>query len=359
MRIAVTGASGNVGTAVLRALATIRPDDTVVGLSRRTPQSDGHAEPYRSAEWVQVDLARPESEHVLVETFSGVDVVVHLAIAFQPMRDRRYLREVNVGGTGRVARACARAGVAHLVHMSSSGVYAPGAYGRKVDESWPRTGVSASTYSMDKAAAEDVLDEFEKLNPGVVVARLRPGLIGQYEFGSALLRYALPDLIPSFVVDHVPVLPIDRAFAVPAVHADDIAVAVVRVLERRSSGPFNVGAPTPVVAQDVAHELGARIIPVPARLLTSAVHAGFTTHVLPIHHGWVALAFTTPMLDTTRAERELLWKPVMDGPDVLRETVRGMREGGATTSPALRERSAGDRVRSFLRRGFVSRGKPS
>ncbi|WP_338888534.1 NAD-dependent epimerase/dehydratase family protein [Rhodococcus sovatensis] len=353
MRIAVTGATGNVGTALLR---TIGAETDVVGLVRRPPAL---VEPYDRASWASVDLASADSESTLAEIFSTVDVVVHLAVSFQPMRDRGYLERVNVGGTARVARACAAAGVTHLIHMSSGGIYSAGAYGVEVDEYWPRSGVPTSTYSMDKAAAELVLDRFESAHPEVTVARVRPGLIGQYEFGSALLRYALPDVVPSSVVDHLPVLPIDRTFTVPAVHSNDVADAVVRILDRRASGPFNLAAPTPVRADDVADALSARIVPTSQRVLSAALRAGFAVHVLPVHPGWVDLAFATPLLDSGRAERELGWAPSVDGPEVLRETVRGMRERAHAASPPMRKRTASDRVRSFGRRGFVSRGRPS
>lgn len=351
-RIAVTGASGNVGSAVLRALASSAPDTQIVGLSRRRPQVSSCDE----VVWRQVDLGSEESQHTLIDAFEGVDAVVHLAIAFQPMRDRAYLRRVNVGGTERVARACAAAGVGHLVHLSSGGIYAPGAYGIEVDESWPRTGVPTSTYSVDKAAAEDALD---RLVPDMAVARLRPGLISQYSFGSALLRYSLPDIAPSGIVDLLPALPMDRSFVVPAVHSDDVAEAVVRALTRRATGAFNLAAPTPVRAQDVADAFGVRVIPTPAAVLSAAARVGFAAHVQPVHHGWVDLAFSTPLLNTSRARDELLWEARKDGPSVLRETVRGIQDRAFGASPALRKRTIADTARSFLRRGFVSRGRPS
>lgn len=356
MRIVITGATGNVGAALLRVLGDRRPDDSLIGLARRVPDP---VAPYTGASWVSVDLASDASEAVLAEQLSGADAVVHLAVAFQPMRDRGYLRRVNVGGTERVARACAKAGVKLLVHMSSGGVYASGAYGREVDEQWPRTGVLSSTYSVDKAAAERVLDEFEASHPDVAVARLRPGMIGQYEFGSAALRYALPDLVPSSVIDRIPLLPIDRSFTIPAVHSHDVADAIVRVLDRRASGVFNISAPTPVRSADVADALGARVVPTPVRVLSTATRLAFAAHLAPVHHGWVDLAFTTPLLDTTRVREELDWTPSMDGPAVLRETVRGMRDRAHAAGPPLRERTVADRLRSFGRGGPIGTRKPS
>ncbi|WP_322544645.1 NAD-dependent epimerase/dehydratase family protein [Rhodococcoides fascians] len=354
MRTVVVGATGNAGTALLRALARDRPNDSVVGVARRPPETES---PFPTKEWVSLDVTAADAADRLRAVMRDADAVVHLAIAFQPMRDRDYLRAVNVDAVRTVATACADAGVPHLVHMSSGGVYAPGSYGEKVDESWPRTGVSSSTYSMDKAAAEDVLDEFEAAHPDVAVARIRPGLIGQCEVGSALLRYALPDLVPSAIVDHLPILPIDRSFAVPAAHSDDVADAIVRVLDRRATGPYNLGGPTPVRAHDVADAFGARIVPVPSRVLSAAARLGFETHVSAVHHGWVDLAFATPMLNTDRARRDLDWTPRIDGPDVVREVIRGMRDNAGASTTSLRSRTAKDRLRAFGRRGFISRAK--
>ncbi|MBM7241605.1 NAD-dependent epimerase/dehydratase family protein [Rhodococcus fascians] len=354
MRIVVVGATGNVGTALLRTLVRDRPGDSILAIARRPPDLNPYAE---QVDWVPLDLTSDSASYELRALFQGADAVVHLAIAFQPMRDREYLRAVNVDAVKTVSRVCAEAKVPHLVHMSSGGVYAPGSYGVEVDESWPRTGVPSSTYSMDKAAAEIVLDEIEDAHADVAVARIRPGLIGQYKFGSALLRYALPDVVPSGMVDHLPILPIDRSFAVPAIHSDDVADALVRVLDRRATGPYNLGGTTPVRADDVAEAFESRILPVPHRVLSVAARVGFDTRLSAVHHGWVDLAFATPMLNTDRARRDLDWTPRLDGPDVAREIIRGMRDNVGASTTSLRSRTAKDRLRAFGRRGFISSAK--
>ena len=52
--------------------------------------------------------------------FRGADAVVHLAWAFQPSHDQRYLEALGVGGTGRVLQAVAEEHVPHLVHGDRS-----------------------------------------------------------------------------------------------------------------------------------------------------------------------------------------------------------------------------------------------
>jgi UDP-glucose 4-epimerase len=133
MRIVVTGASGNVGTALLRALSRDGRHD-LVGVSRRRPPD---AAPYARVQWYEADLSdREAAEPVLAEALRGADVVVNLAWMIQPSHDRELMRRTNVEGTRLVADAARKAKVAHLVHMSSIGTYSPGP-GKRIDESWP------------------------------------------------------------------------------------------------------------------------------------------------------------------------------------------------------------------------------
>ena len=120
MHVVITGASGNVGTAVLRALST-RHD--ITGVVRRPPAALGE---YGRVDWRSVDLTDPDATAALRPIFDGADAVVHLAWGFQPTRDTGYLTELGVGGTSAVLQAAHSAGVGHLVHMSSVGTYAPG-----------------------------------------------------------------------------------------------------------------------------------------------------------------------------------------------------------------------------------------
>src|SRR5690625_5562242 len=160
MKVAVIGASGNHGTALLHALRDEPQVEEVVAVGRRLPQA---AEvPYDVARWEQVDLAAPvpdggAEEYVVdrvAEGIAGVDAVVGLAWLIQPSRQRDLLRRANVEGTRRVVEACLQAGVGHLVVASSVGAYSAVDDDERRDESWPTDGISTSHYSVDKAAQE-------------------------------------------------------------------------------------------------------------------------------------------------------------------------------------------------------------
>src|SRR4051812_24508784 len=179
MRILVTGASGNVGTSVLHALAADPGVERVVGLARRVP-----ALRVEKVEWRSADITRED----LVPMFRGSDVVIHLAWLIQPSRDERVTRSVNVDGSERVFDAAARAEVPALVYASSVGAYAPGPTDRAVDESWPATGIPSSFYSRHKAETERMLDRFEERHPEIRCVRLRPALIFKREAATEIRR---------------------------------------------------------------------------------------------------------------------------------------------------------------------------
>lgn len=350
MRIVVTGASGNIGSALLRHLTRDQQHD-VVGVVRRT---DAQPVGAGTVEWVQADLAE-SCGPTLTEAFRGADAVVHLVWGFQPSHDIAYLERLGVGGTRQVAEAVAAAGVPHLVHQSSVGAYSPGLGGAPVGEDHPTGGIPGSPYSAHKAAAEHYLDAFEAGHPEIVVTRTRPGIVGQRSAGSALLRYGLPALVPAFALRAVPLLPLDRHLAIPMVHADDVADAIERIIERRAAGAFNLAAPTPVTVEHVAAALGARHVQVPASVVRRAAELSWRAHLQPVDPGWIDLAYNVPLLDTARARELLGWDARTDAPDVLEEVVAGMRSRAADATPPLRQRTVAQSLARALRAGPVSR----
>jgi nucleoside-diphosphate-sugar epimerase len=338
LTVAVTGATGNVGTALLRALVQAGVPE-VRGLARRQPSDTA---PYDGVNWYLTDLGSRESEQVLAEFLDGVDVVVHLAWALQPGRDPERLHEINVEGTRRVLDAAVAAGVPHVVHMSSLGVYSAGPPDRRITEDWPTEGLPSSQYSRDKVACERLVRELIAEHPDVVVSVPRPTLVLQPEAASEIGRYFLGDLLltaarllPGPVARVVP-LPLPGDLHLSFVHADDVAQALIRILDLRAPGPFNLSTDPALDADALAAALGTFRIPTPAFVLRAAMEAAFRAHLVPTEPGWLDLALGVPLLEWAKARTVLGWTPRRRGPDVLREFVAALGRGEGADSPLLK-----------------------
>ena len=107
MKVVVVGATGNVGTSVVEALAAWRPEKT---------------------RFEAADARSPE----VAQHLQGADAVVLLAWAFQPTHRPLTTWDINVLGSINALQAAADAGVATVVYASSLAAYSAGP-GQHVD----------------------------------------------------------------------------------------------------------------------------------------------------------------------------------------------------------------------------------
>ena len=120
--IAVTGATGFIGRALVHALA---PSARVRALVRRYDARAAALAAY-GADLAFGDLAEPDTAALFVR---GADVVIHCA-AQMGLADSRRSYAINVIGTERLARAARAAGAGRFIYVSSisvlSGTHRPG-----------------------------------------------------------------------------------------------------------------------------------------------------------------------------------------------------------------------------------------
>jgi UDP-glucose 4-epimerase len=350
MKVVVLGASGNVGSALLRALEDEARVEDVVAVARRPPQEWSSSK----TTWRSIDVATDPLEPVV----RGADAVVHLAWLIQPARDREQTQAVNVGGSRRVMEAVAAAGVPALVYASSVGAYSRGPKDRAVDETWPTGGVPSSFYSRDKAEVERILDRFEREHPDVRVVRLRPGLIFQRGAASEIRRLFAGPFLPSRLVAPrwIPVVPRHPRLRFQAVHADDVADAYRRAIVGDARGAFNIAAEPVLDGEALGRLLDARPVPVPAPVLRGAAAAAFHLRLTPTPAGWVDMALAVPLMDSSRARDELGWQPRHEAGSALLELLEGIRTSAGSPTPTLKPGGDGRlRAREFLT-GVGARG---
>jgi hypothetical protein len=252
MRVAVTGATGMIGAALVRALAA--RGDEVTALSRNA-QRASEALDVPAETW-----ADPKAEQPPLDALRGRDAVVHLlgeAIARRwsdetkrEIRDSRVLSTRNlVGALGELAPE-----ERPRVLVSGSGA---GWYGHRgderLDESTPEPGDDflaqlCADWEAEACRAEEL---------GVRVVRGRTGVVLSESGG------ALEKMLPFFKAGIGGPVAGGRQY-VPWVHVDDVVGATIFALENeQASGPVNVTAPEPVTNRELSKALG-RVLRRPA-----------------------------------------------------------------------------------------------
>jgi UDP-glucose 4-epimerase len=330
MKVVVVGATGNVGTSVVEALAADPVVDEVVGVARRLPEWD----PSPKTRFVAVDVRDGD----LVPIFDDAAAVVHLAWFFQPTREPAVTWEANVIGSTRVFTAAAAAGAGALVHASSVGAYSSRpADDHEVDETWPTHATnSTAAYGREKAYLERVLDGFERANPGMRVVRMRPAFTFKRAAGSSQRRIFAGSIFPDPLVrpGRLPVLPLPRGLRLQAVHSADVADAYVRAITSDAAGAFNLAADDVLDAAGLAEALGSRPVELPSGFVRAAAATAWHAHLLAAAPELFDMALGVPLMATRRAREELGWTPRHTAAEAVAEAAEGIAEGaGMGTEP--------------------------
>jgi len=354
----VTGATGNVGTAVVRELLEETAVEQVVAVARRRPAGWPELASDRVS-WQAADVATDD----LVAVFREADAVVHLAWLFQPQRDPDTTWVANVVGSKRVMSAAAEAGVGTLVVASSVGAYSPRESLDPVEESYPTDGVPTAPYSREKAYVERLLDGFEAAHPEMRVARLRPAFIFQRESATEQRRLFGGPFVPERLVTRlrVPVLPDPGAdgdwggLHFQALHAGDVARAYRLAVTRPVTGAFNIAADPVIDLELLAEVYGVRRIRVPYRPVRALVGAAWHARLVPVAPAMLDLVTSMPVMSTRRAREELGWHAEVDGVAAIRELLAGLRHGDDKPTPPLAAETSGTLRGDELGGGIGSR----
>ncbi|MEU6510270.1 NAD-dependent epimerase/dehydratase family protein [Streptomyces sp. NPDC046942] len=330
IRVVVVGATGNVGTSVVQTLGADPQIASILGLARRLPQWSPP-----KTRWASVDIADDTTD--LAGHFAGADAVVHLAWLFQPTHHPATTWRTNVQGSVRVFDAAATATVPALIYTSFVGAYSPGPKDRAVDELWPTDGWPESTLCQEKAYVERVLDTFELQHPEIRVVRMRPGFMFKREAACEQHRLFRGPLIPKRLTrpERMPAIPAIPGMRYQALHTDDAAEAFRQAIVRAVHGAFNLAAEPVVDAPMLAEMFDARTIPMPGRPVRAAVSAAWRTHLLRTPPSLFDAVLHFPIMDTSRAQRELEWTPRYTVQEALREWLAGLREDAGMPTPPL------------------------
>jgi nucleoside-diphosphate-sugar epimerase len=343
MKVVIVGASGNIGSALIRELAGSgdQARHEIVGVARRIPEVTMQAQELASVRWESADVATTDLDPI----FEGADVIVHLAWLFQPSHDPDLTWQTNAVGTRRLFDAAARQGVSAVIVNSSIAAYSP-SDGPPVDESWPTDGPSSASYAREKVYVERLLDIFELEHPDIRVVRFRPAFVFQRSAASSQRRLFAGPLLPGRLLDPklIPILPVPHGLRMQTVHAGDLARALAAAVERPVSGAFNIAADDVLDRDALAEVFSAKTLGIPPGLARHALGAAWRLHLVPAPGNLFDALMRLPVMSADRAKAELDWEPQHSGREALEAFLEGVRHGAGSTMPPL-DPHAGGRFR--------------
>jgi UDP-glucose 4-epimerase len=332
LTVAVTGPTGDIGIAALRALDASPAVAKVIGMARRPfdPAAHGLSD---KVVYQRGDVLDRPSVDALVD---GADVVVHLA--FIIIGDPDEAQRVNTEGSRNVFDATVGAGAKRLVYTSSVAAYGFHADNpQPLTEEVPPRGSEDFYYSAHKAELERVLDD-AVAGSGTEAYVFRPCIVAGA--GALTLIETTVRLLPIYgqlrlarrALEQIPflgpVLP-DPGAEFQLVHTLDVASALRAAVEGAGPpGRYNLAGPGSISIARMARACGWWSVPVPGVAVAALSEVANRIPGLPPEVEWLN-AFRAPtMMDSRKARDELGWTPEWDAEATMRETVSGAREAG-------------------------------
>jgi nucleoside-diphosphate-sugar epimerase len=327
LTVAVTGPTGTFGFGLVPLLQADRRVARIVGIARRPFEPSSHG--WTKMEYRRGDVRDPDA---LREAFAGADVVVHLAFMITGTASRETIRAINVEGTLSAFSAAAGAQAKRFVYASSVA-----AYGFHPDnpigmtEDWPTRPAARLFYAQEKAELEQLLRDQARQHPDVGLYLLRPPIVlGPHAMGAKDVMPAPLAAAARRVLGLAKTLPVPIPVLAPDlpmqfIHEADVGQALRQcVVGAGAPGPYNIAADGVLTVADVLRELGFTPVPVPAGLASAAARAAATIPPLPFlppATEWVEAAAHPAIMDTTKARRELGWRPEYTALEALRDTL--------------------------------------
>ncbi len=324
MRVAVTGASGFIGSRLCERL--VEQGDEVVAVLRRAGAGPGAP---ASPAVTQVAVGDLCAATDFTTALAGVEAVVHLAAHAHrgealDAASRRMFWRVNVAATEALVTQAARAGVTRFVFMSSAKVHGDtspsGPDGRPHAFSPGDSPLPAGPYGASKWAAEQALAARCR-EAGMALTILRPPLVyGPGQRGN--LRALTHAIVRAWPLPFASIRNVRSLLYLE--HLVDAIVLALRPRDQasRTYTLADCALSTPELVAALAQGLGrrARLVPCPVRLLRAA-------GALSGRAAAVSRLTDSLLLDSQAIERELGWRPRVPLAAAMADTGAAWRRG--------------------------------
>jgi UDP-glucose 4-epimerase len=302
VRVAITGATGDLGQLLIPLLEQDERVERVLAIDVAKPNAHGAKVDYR-----RIELAHPGADTRLAMALAegSIGALFHLAFLYGRVHNPNFAHELEVIGSMNVLSALSRAPVRRLVIPSITALY--GARPNNpalLREDAPLAGCAGSRFINDKVEVEAQLEAFRRKNPEFEMVVLRFAPIVGPTVNNPVTRLLRNRVVPTL-------LGFDPLWQV--IHEEDAAAALHHALFSPATGIFNVVGPGVLSLSGLVRSSGGAVVPLPhpfaraaLRLLEVLGMASVPAPLLDyIHYNWLA--------DSSRSETELGFVPTRRG----------------------------------------------
>ena len=304
--VAISGASTFLGRCLLSQLADADDVTHIVVVDLTNPGPTGPKTIFYA-----MDLTQPGVDARLTEVLQAerVDCFVHLALLETPLHATAWAHELERSGTMQVLHACHKQQLRKLIVVSSALVYGPHRDNPNyLREDHPLHGLHGSPFVADKLDVEAQLAKWQIAHPDSIVTVLRLASVLGPSVDNYATRYLSRTIVPT-VLGYDPL--------VQFVHELDALAALLLALRKDAPGAFNI-ASEGVLRLSSAIRLAGRLpCPIPYSLLRKLAGVLWLAQLSEAPAPFVALLRHLCVVDASRAERELGYRPRFTSRDAV------------------------------------------
>ncbi len=309
-RIFISGARGFIGRRLLATLAQERPDTYVLGSG-----TGDQAPPLGpNQDYVRLDIRSEDQAELLAR--ARIDTVVHLAsvVTPPPGMGRDEMHAIDVGGSRALLDACLSAGVEQFIVTTSGAAYGYHADNpQPLTESAPLRGNPEFAYSDHKRQVEELLAEYRARHPALRQLVFRPGTI---------LGEGVSNQITALFEKPVVLGVAGAATPFVIIWDEDVARAILRGIDERAEGIYNMAGDGSIGMAEIASLLGKPYLPLPAGVIGGALRMLRALGLSRYGPEQVNFLRYRPVLDNRALKREFGYTPALSSRDCFRRYAR-------------------------------------
>lgn len=284
----VTGGSGYLGLMIIEEILSAGVFDRVVIVDIRPPDRTWMEKYANSAVYEEVDVSNFNKLRSVFVRY-GPHTVMHMAWAFNPMHNKRRQREIDIGGTENVFECAAQTGVKKVICMGSTTatVNIKNSDNVVISEGMPVVGSRRYLYSLHKAEADDMAQEYMRCYKNIVWTVFRGAIV----FGKNIRKSVVTEMADWYLPGLKKYMFKDwtRNPIMQFLSEDDFVMYMVKAVLEDHPGVFNLASRGVMRYSDVIRGLGKKPLPLPAFILYPATRFLWWLRLCPYPDGIIDL----------------------------------------------------------------------